>query len=429
MYRANELITGLYHLWGWRQNTDTLSYKIADGLTISDTGQFYQDVHPLLTLDNIKAIAPAFDTMTYADWNELTPYRQGDKVLADSKAYIAKEANQGADPGGNPELWGEYDPFSEWLEIKTKASLLKAIRTFWDSKAAQSTAKNILENKTLFNGAGRLIDTIPNASDIVGFEIVPLRINGVTTKIEKIGLQFTGTGPIKLYLMHSSSAEPVKEITLTRTKAGSMEWFTVADWYLPYQGDTDAGGSWYLVYRQSELPVGVQAINKSRDWSAKPCSYCDYAELAAWRIWSRYLEVHPFKVADPDSELAIWDLSRALYTYNLNYGINIQLSVLCDVTEIILEQKLSFQSVLGLQVAVDMLREMAYNPSFNIGRAQQNLSRVEILYELDGDSQSMKKSGLVYSLTKAMEAASLDMHGLSKVCFPCNNKGLKYRTV
>ena len=63
-----------------------------------------------------------------------------------------------------------------------------------------------------------------------------------------------------LYTSHSSMDAPVKIIKLNKIRDNSAEWFTVDDFYLPYQSEyNDAGGSWYLCYFQSELPEGSQA--------------------------------------------------------------------------------------------------------------------------------------------------------------------------
>lgn len=434
MYRSAELKTGLLHLWGWRQHHDTSEFTIADSLTQSETGQYFQEVHPLLTLDNVKAIAPNFKLITYPDWLVGAQYRAGDRVTDNTKSYRAKLDNSGLAPETNPTQWERFDPFSEWLEQKTQGSILKAVRSFWDDKMADQTAKNILESKALFNGTGRITDVVPRGANLVGFELVPIRAKGVTLKIEKIGLQMTGIGPLKLYLMHSSRKDPVKVIDVVRTKNASMEWFNQDELFLPYLSEeTDAGGSWYLMYKQEDLEGVGQAINRNKDWSAKPCGSCDPSESANWRVWSRFLEVHPFKVSgfEMDQDLApeLWDVATNLYTYTSNWGINLQISIECDITDIVLEQRRAFQNIIGLQVGVDMLREMAYNPNFNIGRAQKNFSRQELLYELDGDSQGYKKSGLIYNFTQAMKAVKLDTSNMSRVCFPCNNKGVRYKVV
>ena len=444
MYRPAEIKTGLLHLWGWRQHHDVSEFTISDSLTQSETGQYFQEVHPLLTLPNIKSIAPNFDLITYPAWSISTQYRIGDRVTDAGKNYRAKVANIGLIPETHATEWERFDQFSEWLEQKTQGSILKAIRTFWDEKMAEKTAKNILESKSLFNGTGRITDIIPSGTNLVGFELVPIRAQGVTLKIEKIGLQMTGQGPVTLYLMHSSRMDPVKIITLERIRNAGMQWFDQDDLFLPYLSDeTDAGGSWYLVYKQSDLGPTVQAINKNKDWSAKPCNTCDASETANWRVWSRFMEVHPFKTSQftggdmngdfnddfPVQPLYMWDVATNLYTYTQNWGINLQISIECDITDIVLEQRRAFQNIIGLQVGIDMLREMAYNPNFNIGRTQQNFSRQDIMYEIDGDSQGYKKSGLVYNFNKAMEAVKLDTTAMSKVCFPCNNKGIRFRTV
>jgi hypothetical protein len=401
-------------------------------------------------LDNVKAIAPNFNSITYPAWLTSTTYRIGDRVTVAStgKSYRAKAASTGAEPETSPLIWERFDPFSEWLEQKTQASIAKAIKRFYSEKMAAKTARNVVENKALFDGAGRLSETILSTNSVVGFEIIPIRAKGITLRIDKIGLQFKGQGNHVLYLMHSSRVDPVKIIELTRVRDGGMEWFEPTETiYLPYVSDeNDAGGSWFLVYDQQELPEGFEAVNKSKDWSTDPCSTCSRREYLDWQAWSKYLEVHPFKVnnveraTDGDysgdfnsdfftTPIKMWDMPDQLYTYTSNYGINLQVTVECDITDIILEQKRSFQTVLGLQLASDFLREFAYNPAFRIGRTQQNFNRNEVLYELDGDSQSEKYSGINYQLKKALEALSIDTGAMSRICFPCNNGGVKYRTV
>lgn len=435
MYRTNDIKIGLLGLIGWRQNYDTQEFTIAESLTETETGQYFQDIHPLLTLSNIKAIAPDFARISYDPWESTKAYRKGERAASVGVNYRAKAYSLNANPETSPLEWEKFDAFSEWLEEKTQASISKAIQRFWSEKMAKKTAANIIESKALFDGAGRLNETIRKTNSVAGFEIVPIRAKGITLRIDKIGLQFKGIGQHVLYLMHSSQTEPIRRIELTRTKDGGMEWFTVKDLVLPYvSDDNDAGGSWYLVYDQSEMTEAMEAVNKSRDWSGEPCGTCSRSEYINWQLWSKYLEVHPFKVNDveratePDN-IKMWDVSKQLYTHTTSYGINLQITLECDITDIILEQKTAFQNVIGLQVASDFIREFVYNPSFRIGRSQQNFNRMELLYELDGDSQSEKRSGVVWQLNKAMEALGLDTQKMSRICFPCNNGGIRYRTV
>lgn len=446
MVRAVDIQEKLLHLIGWEQNYDTSDLKISDALTVSESGIYFQQIHPLLTLQSLSCIAPDFKNIEYAEYNPEMPYSKGNIVKYNDTAYKALQKSVGRQPDIESEYWVETNPFSEWLENKTKASIQKAISRYCNEKIAQGTYKTLCESRTLFDGTGRLVDVVKNKKNLVGFEIVPVRAKGVTTKINKIGLQFTEPGDYTLYLMHSSMDAPVKVIKLNKVRKNSIEWFSVEDVYLPYQSDdNDAGGSWYLCYFQSELPEGSQAIRKDKDWSKEPCGSCSRRELLAWMAWSKYIEIHPFFVneelieainfnEDFNNDFAkqpihLWDVDNNQYTYNNNYGLNLEVTISCDITDFIIEQRMMFQDIIAKQVAIDMLKEFAYNANVRTNRHSINASRLDILYELDGDSSSMKKSGLNYQLDLAFKAINISTQGIDRVCLPCKNNGIKYRTV
>lgn len=435
MVRANDIQEKLLRLIGWEQNYDTSDLKISDALTVSESGLYFQQIHPLLTLQNMSCIAPDFNNITFPEYNSEKEYSKGNVVDYQGTQYKALQKAQGKQPDIESEYWVETNLFSEWLESKTKASIQKAIARYCNEKTVEGTNKPLCESRTLFDGTGRLVDTVKNKKNLVGFEIIPVRAKGVTTKINKICLQFTKAGEYTLYLMHSSMDAPVKIIKLNKIRDNSAEWFTVDDLYLPYQSEyNDAGGSWYLCYFQSELPEGSQAIRKDKDWSKEPCGSCSRRELIAWMAWSKYLEIHPFFVNEElinteDESLHLWDVENNQYTYDNNYGLNLEVTVSCDITDFIVEQRMMFQDVIAKQVAVDMLREFAYNSNVRTNRHSINASRLDILYEVDGDSSSMKKSGLSYQLDMAFKAIKLSTSGIDRVCLPCRNNGIKYRTV
>lgn len=446
MVRALDIQEKLLHLIGWEQNYDTSDLKISDALTVSESGLYFQQIHPLLTLQNMSCIAPDFKNMTFEEYSAEKLYSKGNVIKYGSLLYKALQNSTGKQPDIESEYWVETNPFSEWLESKTKASIQKAIARYCNEKIVQGTYKTLCENRTLFDGTGRLVDVVKNKKNLVGFEIVPVRAKGVTTKINKIGLQFTEPGEYTLYLMHSSMDAPVKIIKLNKIRKNSIEWFSLNGVYLPYQSeDNDAGGSWYLCYFQSELPEGSQAIRKDKDWSKEPCGSCSRKELLAWMAWSRYIEVHPFYVNEELVEavnfnddfnedfakqpIHLWDVENNQYTYDNNYGLNLEITISCDITDFIIEQRMLFQDIIAKQVAVDMLREFAYNANVRTNRHSINASRLDILYEVDGDSSSMKKSGLSYQLDMAFKAIKLSTEGIDRVCLPCKNNGIKYRTV
>ena len=122
------------------------------------------------------------------------------------------------------------------------------------------------------------------------------------------------------------------------------------------------------------------------------------------------------------------DVGSLAYTNTQNYGINCVVSVGCDLTDFIISQRGIFATVLQRQVAATALRTMALNPDVRVNRNQSNASAMEMLYEIDGNTQSPRESGLGYELRKAYEALSLDTQGIDRVCLKCNNHGVKYTT-
>lgn len=427
MIRIADIQDKMLHLVGWKQSYDLSDIMLSSNLTQTESGMYFQQIHPLLTLDNLRSIAPDFQNFNWQVHDVNKAYKSGEVVRIDDSLYKAIQDVPEETDILDSEYWSETNPFSEWLEEKTKASIVKLVNKFINMKLADKATKSLIENKILFDGTGRLTNKIENRNKLVGFEIDTVRSKGVTVKIDKIGLQMTEPGSYTLYIFHSSNPEPIYTLTFEKTKANSLEWFKPKDdIFLPYESaNTDAGGSWYLVYKQSELPENAQAIYKDRDWSTGPCKACSRSEFLAYQAWSRYIEVHPFYISEDEE----FNPETMNFTYDKNYGINLEVSAYCDLTDFIIKQRAMFQDVLSKQVAIDFLREFAYNPNVRTNRHSINASKLDILVELDGDSNSMRQSGLSYELDIALKALSISTQGLDRVCLPCVNNGIKYRSI
>lgn len=438
MVRLQDIQTALLPVVGWQQDYNPQN-QIDPELCESESGLTFQGAHPLVTLSNIRAIMPDDYLFKYPNWNNQTPYAAGAKVKHKGIVYVAKSANSGADPEENPNIWEQYNYVSDFVRQLTINGINTAVQTFIQEKQLQQETRNLLERRTFFDGAARLQATIDPTGKIVGFEIVPVRSMGVTTKIERIGLQMVGAnGKVKLYLFHSSQVAPMREIELDFTNThGGFQWFTPeTPIYLPYipgtDGDgNDSGGAWFLCYNQNDLPAGMQALNVAKDWSVEPCQTCLGGSIESWREMTKYLQVSPFGIhapADFAEYPEMFDIGRIGYTNTMNYGLNVEISVGCDLTDFIISQRQIFATVIQKQVAANVLRTIAMNPDVRVNRNQVNVTRDELLYELDGAPQG-RASGLGYELKQAYRALSIDTRGLDRICLQCNNHGVKYRTV
>jgi len=443
MIRLTDIQDALLHLVGWEQPYVPSDY-LSD-LTESESGLKFQDAHPLCTLDNIKAIIPDNFKLQYPEWNINSLYAKGAKVQCGGVVWYATAANTGEKPpiedwhGDYSEQysgsWQPYNFLTDYLTKLTKNGIAQMVQNWLTMKKTSAETKSLLERRTFFDGAGRIAAAQNNSGKIVGFEIVPVRSMGVTMKIEKIGLQMTGgTGTVKMYLFHSSQPDPIKTFDLDFTKTnGGFQWFTLTDCYLPYIADgNNAGGAWYLCYNQNDLPEGMKGINVSKDWSREPCGTCNIGNLETWRQITKFMQISPFAVPALQTFAEypeLWDIERNIYTNTCNYGINCEVSVGCDLTDFIISQRNLFADALQHQVAYIALRTMAMNPDTRVNRNQSNVSRLDILYELDGNTDAKHPDGLGQKLKKIYNALEVDTNGLDRICLTCNNGGVKYRTV
>ena len=156
-------------------------------------------------------------------------------------------------------------------------------------------------------------------------------------------------------LFHSSQVDPIQTFELEFTKTnGGFQWFDVKDAYMPYiSNGNNAGGSWYLCYNQDELPDGMEAINVSKDWSREPCGTCNIGNIEAWRELTKYLQISPFMRKSPSTFAEypeMWDITENSYTNTQNYGLNVEITVGCDLTDFIIEQRQLLQQLYNVKL-------------------------------------------------------------------------------
>lgn len=444
MIRIKEIVDALQPLVGWRQSFNPLK-AIDESLLVSESGLFFQDSHPLMTLDNVAAVMPDDFLMCYPEWNMIQEYKAGRKVRHMGFVWVALKDSIDKEPPANDfngdyscdfggEYWRVYNFLSDFLTQQMQSGIAQTVQTFLQMKGLLKESKDLLERRTFFDGSGRLTNLQPLQGSLVGFEINPVRSMGVTAKIERIGLQMTGaTGKVRVYLFHSSQVDPIHYADLEFTKEnGGFQWYDMKDWYMPYiSKDNNSGGSWYLVYNQNDLPEGMMAVTATKDWSREPCMTCNPGSVAGWRELTKYLLISPFKVKALETfeeYPELWDIEDNIYTNTCNYGLNVEVSVGCDLTDFIIEQRMMFATVVQRQVAANLLRTMALNPDVRTNRNQSNVSMQGILYELDGNPQG-RETGLGYELKKGYDALDLNTRGIDRICLTCRPVGVRYRTV
>lgn len=434
MLRLSEITSALKTLIGWRQSYDP-ARQIEDTLTQSDSGMYFQDAHPMLTLDNIEAVMPDNYSARYPLFDSSTEYASGDIVRDGDLVFYADNPVATAPPAAKDSGWHVYNPLNDYLQEATEAGIARMMQKYATTKQVLKESTSLIRQEALVLTPSRVKNTITPSGKLVGFKFRVLRSQGVSVKIDRIGLQMTGaTGTVKIYLFHTSQFEPLAtyDVEIDGTQSGFV-WISPDDLYFTQPcKDTGLQGDYYLCYNQAELPEYMRAVNSSRDWARRPCGTCNQGNPRLWDALEKIVRVRPFQaIIDDDftDNPTLPDEDSMSFEPTFSYGFNFVVEAGCDLTDFIVNQKTAFANALQLEVASDMLRRIALNPSVRVNRNQLNATRDELLYEIDGDTQGTRATGINAALKAAYKAIEIDTQGIDRVCLSCNNKGIRYTQV
>jgi len=375
MFNPTTIQNCMTSLIGWRNDANTSVPQITNtALLTSDSGLFYNDFHPLLLIENIANTLPE------------------DKTIDN---YLTEKVNSGIN---------------------------KALTKVVLEKKLNESTKTLLNSSKLFDGIGRFQDTVISNGRFVGVELEMFPSYGTKVIIDKIGLQFTQTQTnLPIYIFHTSQLNPIKTITATTTKASSLEWLTLSETIdLSYLSDTyDSGGMFYIGYFQDD--ISGQAIKKEFNFLDGPCNTCR-GGANAMKVWNErlnFVRIVPVEVANGSlNGTQMFDYTKRKYNATNNFGLNFGVTVQCDISQYLCEQKLILTDLIGKQVAVDILNDMKHSTRLNrIANVSQNM----IIRDLEGDRETFEP-GLAKRLSDSIKAVDFDFSKIDSPCLPCNKK-------
>jgi len=349
MYDVIKIQTAFANLVGWRSPYNPDFPALSSAVTTSNSGLYFQDQIPFLSIENMDAIAEDFDNMGLSIYVAATTYGLGAKVTYSDRAYISLQAaNTGKTPDSNPTWWRTL--LEQFLLDTNKQVALMTLEEMLTMKKLNNATKSLYDQVMVFEGSGSMAETVINESRFVGLKVTPGKFNAVAVKLNYIGLQFTQPQTdLKIYVFHSSQIDPVETITMSTTKtAKGFQWIELTDIMLYYSNidqstvtdQVDAGGCYFVGYFQDDITG--QAIDKQWDYTKDPCGDCNKDEYNRWayNIYNKFSRVEPFYVeSDDQNGLLMWDIEHTQYPRIGNFGMNLNISVMCDMTDIIISEK------------------------------------------------------------------------------------------
>jgi hypothetical protein len=427
MYSTSELQTSWLTLNGWKSSYDSSYPALHTAITTSNSGLYYNDLLPGLTsVENIDAAGSNFDAMSASVYAAGTTYALG-AIVKDSTGvlYISlSAANVGNTPSTSPTKWKSL--LSEYIENLTRQGIVKLAGSVLNLKKLHNSGKALADDLRLFDGQGKVNTAVIGQSRFVGIEFQLRPFNSLRCSINKIGFQFSQIqSNLTIYLFHTSQAAAIKTYTLTSTRAGSMEWFTPAvamDLHYFRSTTNDAGGSFYLGYFEDDITG--QAISREIDFCQEPCKGCisDMYNRIAYEIRQRYMKVMPISFdAAYLTGTALPDAEGIAYHCSNNFGINVSMSVCCDFTELLINNKMLFAESLQMQVGVDVLNLLAFNTRNN-GISEQLKSSAYVALKGEPASGVL---GLEARLSAKIAGLEIDLTEIDAPCLARKSAGVK----
>lgn len=375
MFNPTTIQQCMVSLLGWRNDANPDVPQITNSeLLQSDSGLIYNDFHPLLSIENIVNTLPA------------------DKTI------------------------------DNYLAEKVASGISKGLTKVMIEKKLNESTKTLLNSSKLFDGIGRFQDTIISDGSFVGIEVEIFPSYGTKVIIDKIGLQFTQPQTnLPIYIYHTSQIDAIKVVSATTTKQNSLEWLTLSETIdFAYLSDQyDSGGMFYVGYYQDG--ISGQAIKKDFNWMQGPCNTCR-GGANAMKIWNErlnFVRVVPVEVESSNlNGIQMFDYTKRKYTPVNNFGMNFGVTVQCDVSDYLCEQKFVLTDLIGKQVAVDILNDMKHSTRLN---RLANVSQNMIIRDLEGDRET-NEPGLAIRLSNSIKAVDFDFSKIDSPCLPCNKK-------
>lgn len=416
MYNAQTLQQKFLGLVGFTQYNDPSYPVLPASLLQSSSRIFIQTVHPLCYLETIFNCAPEFSKFQYPAW-AAGNYNAGSIITHADTLYIATTAASAGDVPGVAGMWQETDPFGAWLQSIYNASIIEMMADFIRARALDNANRGLLDSQILFDGIGLYSDRIIKSGRFVGLALTVNNQQGLQATIERLGAQFDTAQDLTLYLYHSSVREPLLTFDINVAKASSFNWQQPeAELILKFYDDThNAGGYFFLGYYEGDL--SGQAIRFDYNFYSGPCVGCNPYNTQAYNKWSRYVKINSFSVPASalDDDRNLFDINRVQWGGDGNYGLNLAVSVECDMTEFFGVHKMQFAQALAMKICLKLLAVIAYSTRMTAVEDKTRALAFSDLSEKDTDS-------FLNQYKNELKALSVDFSGMSSDCMPCTNK-------
>jgi hypothetical protein len=264
MINAATFQTCIAGLVGFRPSLNTEMPTIEDSLQESESGIYVNDIHSLISVENIYNCINETGLITLpAAWSAITAYTVGQKVSVSGIIYTALQNSTNQAVTETAYWQRNGNALSVYLQDKINQSAVKIANQVYVNKNLNQQAKSIMPETMLYSGNGSIRDVIVPQGRFVGFRL-HLKELDLGMQVRKIGIQFNeAIANFPIYLYNSNQLDPVKIWEINITQPFSFQWIELSKQVMSFLSDTtDASSDFYIGYYEDDLGTAKAINNK-----------------------------------------------------------------------------------------------------------------------------------------------------------------------
>lgn len=384
--------------------------KIDSDLIQNTNGVILSDIHPFFTHENIFNSANGLDQYTskvsdVRAFDVATNYNTDDIFSSSSKIYrVLKPCIGQSVP--NTTYYAETNLYSHYLRRKLNYIYMESVRSVLDAKVGYSAqGKAVVSNILLYDGRG-LTNTVDKRGRFVGYKVVVLRPN-MKFNLHRVAIQLTEAQELDIYVFQANNPTPLSVQTIDYQDPYKMVEFPIT----PIQFGSELTTNEYIIgYYEGDL-VG-KAIKRDIDLVNPTLGCCNNVSYSYFQKYSKFVDIKPFYVEEEnfvEGELS-WQRQDEIVINGNNFGLNMNFTVNCDLTDLIIQQKTLFVPVVQQMAVVAFLKDI-----INSTRDTSTANNLRGLVLANGTIQAYIKTE-EDRLKKRVASTSLDMNQLDSTC-------------
>jgi len=371
-------------------------------------------------IDFTQIITQFLELVGYRNENEITLSTSQNK--SDSGLFVNDLAGislQAIDKAGflKSDLTPE-ETVTEYLEKIYNAELQVILNDFIFK------SENLLKTKSLkfqsfANEFNYTKETSQGDGRFIGFKLYLKNGYNLIAKIKSIVIQLLESQTVKIYLYDLLKQAPISTFDFNFVSEKDAQVQAVTNWILKYQDEISREKNYLIGFYEYDpaMPLPNHQLNSTnKAYSFDFCNYIEDFEIKSIII--------PNNKLNYNSVSGVYDLPINAYDSMQiqNYAmLDFNVSIECDYTDILIENKLKFGQALQYNLARRIITDCLFSNEFNsiTEQNQKNWNNLILHFNnllngyefIDAQGNSGRKSGILKDLVKSFE-------GIDKNCFP-----------